>query len=134
MHPTPSVADGGGGHLNRSGERKNERLLPGVALDQRTDWGPYTAAIRRWEQAIGRPAPAPVRMDGKGGKARLNPELCEFMMGWPAGWVTDPAIGLSRSEQLKACGNGVVTLQAVAALRELLSRDGVPPITLETTR
>lgn len=52
-------------------------------------------------------------------------------MGWPAGWVSDPEIGLSRAEQLKACGNGVVTLQAVAALRHLLSRPGVPAIRQE---
>jgi len=29
--PTPSVADGTGGHANRSGARSNELLLPGVA-------------------------------------------------------------------------------------------------------
>lgn len=93
-----------------------------------TDWGPYAEAIERWERVIGRPAPAPVRYDGKGGKPRLNPELTEWMMGWPAGHVTDPTIGLTRAEQLKACGNGVVPQQASAALRELLARPGVPPI------
>ncbi|GGF38927.1 hypothetical protein GCM10007298_38260 [Williamsia phyllosphaerae] len=41
-------------------------------------------------------------------------------MGLPAGWVTDPAIGLTRNEQLKALGNGVVPQQALAAL-DLLS-------------
>lgn len=91
-----------------------------------TAWGPYRAAIERWERVLGRPAPAPVLHDGKGGKARLNAALCEFMMGWPAGHVTDPAIGLSRAEQLKACGNGVVPQQAAAALREMLARPGVP--------
>ncbi len=69
-----------------------------------------------------------MRFDGKGGKPRLNPELTEWMMGWPAGHVTDPAIGLTRAEQLKACGNGVVPQQAATALRELLARPGVPPI------
>jgi hypothetical protein len=29
--PTPSVADGMGGHLTRSGDRSGELLLPGVA-------------------------------------------------------------------------------------------------------
>jgi DNA (cytosine-5)-methyltransferase 1 len=42
------------------------------------------------------------------------------MMGLPDGWVTDPAIGISRNEQLKACGNGVVPQQAVAALQAML--------------
>ena len=38
----------------------------------------------------------------------------------PDGWVTDPAIGLSRNEQLKAIGNGVVPAQAYAALSMLV--------------
>jgi DNA (cytosine-5)-methyltransferase 1 len=45
--------------------------------------------------------------------------------------VTASVIGLSRTEQLKACGNGVVTLQAVAALREMLARPSVPAIEME---
>lgn len=94
-----------------------------------TDWGPYTAAIRRAEAIFGRPAPAPVLHDGRDGKARLNAALPEFMMGWPEGWVTDPEIGLTRAEQLKAAGNGVVPQQAQAALREMLTRPGVPAVT-----
>ena len=42
-------------------------------------------------------------------------------MGLPAGHVTDPAIGLSRGDQLKALGNGVVPQQATAALRDMLA-------------
>lgn len=40
-------------------------------------------------------------------------------MGLPEGWVTDVP-GLSRKDQLKALGNGVVPQQAAAALRLLL--------------
>jgi DNA (cytosine-5)-methyltransferase 1 len=40
------------------------------------------------------------------------------MMGLPAGWITDA--GLTRTEELKACGNGVVPQQAELALRILL--------------
>jgi hypothetical protein len=40
------------------------------------------------------------------------------MMGLPDGWVTD--VGLTRTEELKACGNGVVPQQAEYALRLLL--------------
>jgi len=87
-----------------------------------TDWGPYDPAIHRWEQVLGRPAPAPVRNDGRDGSPRLNPELTEWMMGWPDGWVTSPEIGLTRNEQLKACGNGVVTQQAFLALSVLTQR------------
>jgi DNA (cytosine-5)-methyltransferase 1 len=42
------------------------------------------------------------------------------MMGLPEGWVTDVP-DLSRNEQLKALGNGVVPQQAAAALSFLLS-------------
>lgn len=126
--PTPNVAMAEGGQTSRSGARKGEPLLGGIAANQATHWGPYAAAIARWEGVIGRPAPTPVRNDGKNGKPRLNPELTEWMMGWPLGWVTAAAIGLNRAEQLKACGNGVVTLQAAAALRAMLARPGVPHI------
>jgi DNA (cytosine-5)-methyltransferase 1 len=125
--PTPQVADATGGHATRSGTRSDEKLLPGVAVEAVTDWGPYAPAVERWER-ITRPAPSPARMDGKGGRARLSPELPEWMMGWPAGWVTDPAIGLSRAAQLKAAGNGVCPQQAAVALREMLARPGVPAI------
>ena len=43
------------------------------------------------------------------------------MMGWPDGWVTDPAIDISRSQQLRIVGNGVCPQQAAAALRYLLA-------------
>jgi DNA (cytosine-5)-methyltransferase 1 len=42
------------------------------------------------------------------------------MMGLPDGWVTDPSIGISRNDQLKALGNGVVPQQAALALDVLL--------------
>jgi DNA (cytosine-5)-methyltransferase 1 len=42
------------------------------------------------------------------------------MMGLPAGHVTDPAIGISRTAQLRILGNGVVPLQAALALSVLL--------------
>lgn len=41
------------------------------------------------------------------------------MMGWPEGWMTDVP-GLSNSDQIKICGNGVVPQQAAAALGYLL--------------
>ncbi|GAA4774493.1 DNA cytosine methyltransferase [Microbacterium gilvum] len=130
--PTPTVGNATGGNAQRGGDRSGEKLLPGLAREHATDWGPYAAAVARWETVLGRPAPAPVRMDGKGGKARLNPELPEWMMGWPAGHVTHPAIGLTRAEQLKIAGNGAVPQQAAAALREMLARPGVPDIEWDT--
>ena len=44
-------------------------------------------------------------------------------MGLPVGHVTDPAIGLTRNQQLKALGNGVVPQQAAAALEHLLTME-----------
>lgn len=50
-------------------------------------------------------------------QGKLNPVFVEYMMGLPVGWVTDA--GLSRTQQLKMLGNGVVPQQAYYAL-ELL--------------
>lgn len=41
------------------------------------------------------------------------------MMGLDAGHITDVP-GITRNEQLKAIGNGVVPQQAVAALKNML--------------
>lgn len=82
------------------------------------DWGPYESAIRRWEHIIGRPAPAP-RIVGPRGGLVLNPELPEWMMGLPSGHIT-AVPGLSRADQLKLAGNGVVPQQGAAALAYLL--------------
>jgi len=46
------------------------------------------------------------------------------MMGLPEGWITD--VGLSRNDELKACGNGVVPQQAELALRVLLEGVRLP--------
>lgn len=80
------------------------------------DFGPYTAAIARWEQVLGRPAPPPTE-PGQNGRPRLSPRFVEWMMGLPDGWVT--GVNIPRSAQLKALGNGVVRQQAALAL-ELL--------------
>lgn len=89
---------------------------------QDTSWGDYEPAIRRWEAVTGRIAPAPTNGDGKNGSHRLSARFVEFMMGLDDGHVTNPAIGLTRNEQLKALGNGVVPQQAALALRVLLER------------
>jgi DNA (cytosine-5)-methyltransferase 1 len=82
------------------------------------DWRQYTGAVRRWE-ALHRAAPSPVEMSPTG-KPRLSAAFAEWMMGLPEGWVTDVP-GVRWSDQLKACGNGVVPQQAVAALRDMLA-------------
>ena len=93
------------------------RLETEVMLDE-VNWGKFSPAIRKWEEMIGREAPTPTKPDGKDGSNRLSSCFTEWMMGLPEGWVTD--CGLTRNEELKACGNGVVPQQAELALRMLL--------------
>lgn len=84
-------------------------------------WGQYAPAIHRWEIRLGRLAPAPTEPGSKG-QPRLAPLAVEFMMGLPAGHVT-AVPGLSRNDQLKALGNGVVPQQAAAALTIMLGSE-----------
>ena len=89
----------------------------GAEPAQRSDvstWGDYGPAVHRWEHALGRAAPAPTAPN-RAGNQRLNPVFVEWMMGLPAGWVTDVP-GISRTGQLHLLGNGVVPQQARAAL------------------
>jgi len=52
---------------------------------------------------------------------RLSSRFVEWMMGLPDGWVT--GVGLSRSQELKMLGNGVVPQQAAAAYGWLLNNE-----------
>jgi DNA (cytosine-5)-methyltransferase 1 len=61
---------------------------------------------------------APNTLDQLG---RLNPPFVEYMMGLPKGWVTD--LDISRSQQLKMLGNGVVPQQAYYAIQQLMELD-----------
>jgi DNA (cytosine-5)-methyltransferase 1 len=105
--PTLRATDGG--------DRSDELLLKGIAAYDR--WGEYGPAIRRWE-ALTRPAPEPTKLNAKG-NPKLSDEFDEWLMGLPAGWITDVP-GVTWNETLKACGNGVVWQQCAAALRWLL--------------
>lgn len=85
----------------------------------RVGWGDYANAVSHWESIVCRPAPAPVEVGTKG-QPRLSAEFAEWLMGLPAGWVTSPDIGLARTRQISAIGNGVCPQQAEFALRHLL--------------
>ncbi|MGA5130828.1 DNA cytosine methyltransferase [Streptomyces olivoreticuli] len=122
--PTPKASDGPHGGPNQR-DRAGNYYLPAqaVRLDTRwvatngTDYGP---AIHRWETVLGRPAPEPTEPGTKGNR-RLSPAFVEWMMGADPGWVTGTDLGLSRSDQLKILGNGVVIHQAALAYRLLLT-------------
>ena len=117
--PTPAASDGARGPDYAATQRNSSSYHTMVTLAAINYWGKYAPAIARWERIVG-PAPAPTEPN-KNGNPRLSAAFSEWLMGWPAGWVTDPAIGISRNDQLRILGNGVVTAQAQAALRYLLS-------------
>ncbi len=103
----------------RDGPDGQSRSCSAAVAQHDVQWGQYEPAIRRWESVLGRCAPAPTEL-GRTGNSRLSPRFVEWMQGLPSGHVTEVP-GLSRNEQLKALGNGVVPLQCAAALRMLLN-------------
>lgn len=117
---TPADADRDALGPERHGEPAQQEAHDGRhrvdASGRFLGWGPYGPAVARWEHILGRPAPSPVDQRG-----RLAPAFVEWMMGLPAGWVTDVP-GIPRNAQLKALGNGVVPQQGAAAFRILHER------------
>ena len=116
--PTPVVTDSFGARNETSGRKEGSqhhagRTLGDVAwLDA---WGEYSPAIHRWERIIGRAAPDPTEPGKK--RPRLSSRFVEWLMGLDDGHVT--GVGLTRNQELKALGNGVVPQQGAAALRHL---------------
>jgi hypothetical protein len=120
--PTPQVDDSKNTGHNQ--DRRTTLASEVWEAERKTAWGKFEPAIRRWEETLGRPAPEPTKPDGKDGAHRLSSAFTEWMMGLPNGWITD--CGLTRNEELKACGNGVVPQQAELALRVLLEGVSIP--------
>ncbi|MGF3056179.1 DNA cytosine methyltransferase [Microbacterium sp. YY-01] len=115
--PTPKAGDADFGMPRTSGrppEKSTHLVTRLVYTKPATDWGEYEPAIRQWEQLLGREAPEPVEIGPQGGK-RVTAQFVEWMMGLDEGWVT--SIDVSWRAQLRMLGNGVVSQQALQALK-----------------
>lgn len=102
---------------------------PDISHEMKLCWGDTAPAILTWAMLTKR-NPPPIVIDHADKalhprfpetRAATNPEFIEFLMGLPEGWVTGVP-GLTRTQQVKALGNGVVPLQAAFALESLLWR------------
>lgn len=90
--------------------------MPSAALIN--DFGRFNAAIERWAAVVGA-SPSPREIGPRGGE-RLSPRFVEWMVGLPAGFVTDVP-GLSRNTQLRVLGNIVVPQFAQLMINELMT-------------
>ncbi|MGW8437796.1 DNA cytosine methyltransferase [Nocardiopsis sp. NPDC055879] len=107
-------------HTALRGHRHDHRHRRPCSTPFAYAWGDHEPAIRHWETVLGRAAPPPTET-GTRGQPRLSATFVEWMMGLPAGWVTDPHLGMPHSAQIRTLGNGVVPQQATVAVRHLLS-------------
>ena len=116
--PTPRAADSTGvrGRTPNRSDAANEKA--GLTLTDacQDTFGPYAPAIARWEEVTGRAHPAPTE-EGRN-RPRLHAPFVEWLMGLPPGHVTGVP-NITRPQQLKALGNGVVPQQGAAALWHL---------------
>ena len=101
---------------------------PDTSHEMKLCWGDTAPAILTWAMLTNR-NPPPIVIDHADKalhprfpetRAATNSEFIEWLMGLPAGWVTDVP-GLTRNQQIKALGNGVVPQQAAYALTHLLN-------------
>ena len=116
--PTPTVADTFTDKLKSSQQKEGSMHSVNLGQAVHMEFGKFADAVARWEQVTGMAPPSPTKPDGKDGAPRLSSEFTEWMMGLPKGWIT--GLGLSRKDELRACGNGVVPQQAALALSMLL--------------
>ncbi len=115
--PTPRATDGTKGGPNQRGS-SGDLMLPSAVHH---NFGKYGAAVERHAAVLGRPAPDPTERAPRGGR-RLSARFVEWVMMLPEGHVTGVP-GLSRNAQLRLLGNGVVPIQAEAALRHMLAQE-----------
>lgn len=103
---------------------------PDIGHELRMRYGDYGEAALTWAM-VTQTVPPPLTIDYVAQQTTLhprfpdirtgtNPEFIEWMMGLPDGWVT-AVPGLTRTQQVKALGNGVVPQQAATALRDMIT-------------
>lgn len=122
--PTPMATDGNGARNATAGRSPGSHHNSGTTLGDAAFadmWGAYAPAIERWEHAIGQPAPSPSEPSPTSARPRLSAKFTEWMMGLPDGWITDVP-GITRTEAIRACGNGVVPQQGATALAWLIDQ------------
>jgi DNA (cytosine-5)-methyltransferase 1 len=120
--PTPTAVDyntAARSEVDNNDPKHRLKVASQVLARDDIGWGKFEPAIRRWEEVLGRPAPAPTKPDGKDNGHRLSSLFTEWLMGLPEGWIT--GLGLKRNDELKLAGNGVVPQQAELALRILVA-------------
>lgn len=118
--PTPTANSYGsnqGGAAGRVGPVRHS-LESMAKLNLMETWGKFAPAVALWADMFGTLPPEPTETAPKGG-CRLNAALSEWMMGYPAGFLTD---GFTRNDALKMAGNGAMAVQARAAW-DLLGND-----------
>lgn len=108
--PSPRASDGirGRGNLGQVYTSGGITLGGAVAPGR---WADYADAVSRWECLTGEPVPVPTEPGRRDG-LRLSRYLPEWMMGLPAGWVTDH---MDRATSIRLAGNSVVPDAARAA-------------------
>ena len=107
---TPSTADGMGGHVTRGGNRTNELLLNGQAIDvTESTWKTPRTVQGLYTRDRGDPTKERLSLDGQASSLQvrthvtngavsptsaqdssrrsLNPFFVEWLMGWPMGWA-----------------------------------------------
>lgn len=85
------------------------------------EWGVYAEAVARWTITTGNLPPAPVQPN-RNGNPQLTAAFPAWLMGLPNGYLTNPELGLTRTDIIKMAGNGVVPQAALVAYTHIHQR------------
>lgn len=111
--PTPTVRDKKDYKIRIEPHKPND--TSSTLSRALTHYPDFVAATSHWESICGYEEPA--YYEEYKDSRRLNVRFSEWLMGWPAGFITDS--GVPRYAQFALIGNGVVPQQASFAIDEL---------------